>query len=253
MKPIRITAVSYLNTLPFIYGITHSGLLHPYELSLEVPSLCAKKLLNRESDLSLVPVGAFPLFPRYELVGNYCIGALGNVMTVLLLSNDPVNMLNTIYLDEDSLTSVKLVKILAKRFWSIKPEWKGLHGIDPMNLEQGEGIVLIGDKTFGMCGKFSHCYDLAGAWHQFTGLPFVFAAWISNEKLPIEFISQFEAALAWGVAHSRESIILAKKSYISDEQLIIYLEKDISYPLDDMKQKALALFLEWVREDKLSP
>jgi len=252
MNPIRITAVSYLNTLPFIYGITQSGLLNNYELSLEVPSLCAKKLLNNETDLSLVPVGALPMFKKYELVGKYCIGAHGDVMTVLLLSNDPVQQLRTVYLDEDSLTSVRLVRILAKRYWNITPHWKGLQGIDPASLKEGEGMVIIGDKTFGTCEKYKFCYDLSGAWHQMTGLPFVFAAWISNEQLPPDFIIQFNAALAWGVAHSRDSVILAKKRYISDERLVNYLEKDISYPFDSLKEQALKQFLEWVKEDQLN-
>ena len=85
MKPIRITAVSYYNTLPFIYGIKHSGLLSGYELSLDVPSECARKIINHEADISLIPVGALPGIPDYQLVSNLCIGADKDVKSVLLL------------------------------------------------------------------------------------------------------------------------------------------------------------------------
>jgi len=249
MNPVRISAVSYYNTLPLIYGISRSGLLDGYELQLDVPSVCAEKLRNGEADLSLVPVGALPSFKHFELVGNYCIGAVGKVKTVLLLSNVPVSQIHTIYLDTDSRTSVNLVRVLTRRLWKTKVKWKSLNGTDPMSLGGEDGVVLIGDKTFGVCNKFEYCYDLAGCWHDLTGLPFVFAAWASTSELPVEFTRQFEAALEWGVSHFRESVILAKNLLISEKELIHYLEFDISFQLDEAKRKGLDLFLSYLKED----
>ena len=61
MNPrIKISAVSYLNTLPFIYGLEHSGLLSTVELSRDIPSECARKLLAGEVDVGLVPVAVLP-------------------------------------------------------------------------------------------------------------------------------------------------------------------------------------------------
>ncbi|NVO21017.1 MAG: menaquinone biosynthesis protein [Bacteroidetes bacterium] len=250
MNTIRISAVSYYNTLPLIYGISQSGILKNYELRLDVPSLCAVRLLNDEADISLVPVGALPSFHEYNLIGKHCIGAVGNVKTVLLLSNVPVNQLRKIYLDTDSRTSVVLVKVLAKRLWKVSVEWESLEGKDPLNLATDEGVVLIGDKTFGKPNKFNFCYDLAGCWHELTGLPFVFAAWISTRPLPAEFSQQFEAALQWGVQHKEQSISLAKNLVISEAELIHYLKYDISFELDDAKKKGLELFLSYLREDR---
>jgi len=248
MNPIRISAVSYLNTLPFIYGITESGLLHNYELNLDVPSGNASRLLAGQADLGLVPVGALPAFNKYHIVGNLCLGAVGDVKTVLLLSNAPVKELKTVYLDRDSRTSVNLVRILAIRLWKADIEWKPLDGIDLTTLKPTEGVVLIGDKTFGNRSRFQYCYDLAGCWHSLTGLPFVFALWISTSPLPGEFIRQFSKAIAWGVQHSRDSIRLTRTLPISENELIVYLEKDISYEFDERKKKGLDLFLSWLKE-----
>lgn len=248
MKPIRITAVSYYNTLPFIYGIEHSGMLSGYELSLEVPSECARKILSSEADIGLIPVGALPSLPGYKLVGNQCIGADKDVKSVLLLANSELKNLKTIYLDTDSRTSVKLVQILSKKSWNISPKWKSLSELKGKP-SQDEGMVLIGDKTFGLPKQYAFCYDLAGEWIKFTGLPFVFAVWISMVPVSSEFEQSFQAALTWGVNHRDESCMVAEKLHISEQQLISYLKNDISYTLDNAKLKGMALFLKYLSED----
>jgi chorismate dehydratase len=242
MNPIRITAVSYYNTLPFIYGLKHSGLLSGFELSLDVPSECARKLITNEADIGLIPVGALPGIQGYQLIGNLCIGANKDVKSVLLLANIGLDKLKTIYLDTDSRTSVNLARILAQKYWKINPEWKSLSELKN-KLSADEGMVLIGDKTFGLCSQYAFCYDLAGEWIKFTGLPFVFAVWISRKALPDVFVKSFQEALSWGILHREQSIIMAEKLHISTEQLISYLNNDISYPLDEQKMKGMELFL----------
>ena len=56
MSKIRITAVSYLNTKPLLYGLFKSKLSGKIDLQLDIPSDCALKLKNGEADLGLVPV-----------------------------------------------------------------------------------------------------------------------------------------------------------------------------------------------------
>jgi len=245
MNPIRITAVSYYNTLPFIYGITHSGLLSGFELSLDVPSECARKIIANEVDIGLIPTGALPGISDYNLVSNLCIGADKDVKSVLLLSNTELQTIKTIYLDTDSLTSVNLVRILAQQYWKIIPQWKSLTELKD-KLAPEEGMVLIGDKTFGLKLKYPFCYDLAGEWIKFTGLPFVFAAWITRKPLPIEFGKSFQAALAWGVDHREDSFLVAGNLHITKPDLISYLKNDISYPMDEAKLKGMKMFLKFL-------
>lgn len=249
MKPIRITAVSYYNTLPFIYGIKHSGLLTDYDLSLDVPSECARKLRENEADVGLIPIGALPGIPDYKLVSNLCIGADKIVKSVLLLSNTALPTIKTIYLDTHSVTSVNLVKILAKEYWKIAPDWKSISELKD-TLADDEGMVLIGDKTFGLAKKYPFCYDLAGEWIKFSGLPFAFAVWISLKPLPAEFSASFQSALAWGVKHSEESVAVAINPHITEPELVSYLKNDISYPLDEAKLKGMKLFLELLAANK---
>lgn len=243
MNPIRITAISYYNTLPFIYGLTHSGLLSGYKLNLEVPSVSAQKIISNEAEIGLIPVGALPGINNYHLVSNLCIGADKDVKSVLLLANVALPDIKTIYLDTDSLTSVNLVRVLAQKYWKISPQWKSLSELKA-ELSLEEGMVLIGDKTFGLSGQYPFCYDLAGEWIKFTGLPFVFAVWISRQPLPADFEKSFQASLSWGVEHREESIIMAVNPHITEQELISYLKNDISYSLDEKKIKGMELFLE---------
>jgi chorismate dehydratase len=250
MNHLRITAVSYYNTLPFIYGLRHSGLLSGFELSLDVPSECARKIISTEADIGLIPVGALPGIPDYRLVSNLCIGAVGDVKSVLLLANSALPGLKTIYLDTDSRTSVNLVQILAEQYWKINPQWKSLSELKG-KLSPGEGMVLIGNKTFGLCSQFPFCYDLAGEWINFTGLPFVFAVWISRKQLPVDFTNSFQSALTWGVNHREESVTMAEKPHITQQELVSYLKNDISYSLDEQKIKGMELFLRFLSKSHL--
>ncbi|HPT13283.1 MAG TPA: menaquinone biosynthesis protein [Bacteroidales bacterium] len=242
MEQLRITAVSYYNTLPFIYGINRSGLLTGYKLSLNVPSECARKLISHEADLGLIPVGALPFIPDYKIISKYCIGAAGDVQSVILLTDTELHSLKRIYLDTDSRTSVTLVKVLAKEHWNIDAEWVPSKNLNN-KLSHGEGMVAIGDKTFWLRNQYKYCYDLAGEWIKLTGLPFVFAVWISVKEIPEHFLNAFESALKWGVEHKQESISLANNLIISEQELHNYLENAIDYPLDEAKLKGMNLFL----------
>ena len=123
---IKITAVSYLNTLPFIYGLKHSRLIDTIDLDLDYPAACAKKLINGDVDLALVPVVVIPSLKEAHIISDYCIGANGSVDTVCLYSDVPIDRIVNIFLDYQSQTSVALLKILLKEYWKLAPDFKNL-------------------------------------------------------------------------------------------------------------------------------
>ena len=57
---IRVGAVSYLNTKPFLFGLEQQPLRSNIQLSYQPPSIIAKDLLSGEIDLGLVPVAVIP-------------------------------------------------------------------------------------------------------------------------------------------------------------------------------------------------
>jgi chorismate dehydratase len=246
MNPLRITAVSYLNTFPFVYGIRESGKLTGYRLDLAVPSLCAENLRLGEADLALVPAGALPGLGSVYTVSDFCIGAIAEVRTVLLLSHQPLHEIQTICLDFDSRTSVELVRVLAEHHWKIKPAYVKLRPGEAGQLKSGQAVVAIGDKTFAMRNHYPYIYDLAGEWIKFTGLPFVFALWVSKKQLPREITEPFSEALAYGVGHKTECLEYFRDKLPACEDCLGYLENNISFTLDQDKKKGLELFLKYL-------
>jgi chorismate dehydratase len=251
MGKIRISAVKYANTYPFIYGLKANGFDRKVILETDHPADCASKLINGLADIGLIPVGALPSLKEYHIISDYCIGANGNVRTVMLLSNTASAGVKTIYLDYRSRSSVNLVKVLAKNYWQRDYFWKNTSpSFDFAGIADGEAAVLIGDQCFEYSGKFMYATDLAGEWKKFTGLPFVFACWTANKILDEEFIHEFNDALLSGL-NNIDAVVgkYGKTGSIRDGELKKYLTENIDYNFNSGKKKALALFLDMV--DKL--
>jgi chorismate dehydratase len=243
MSLIRVSVVSYLNSMPFIHGIRKSPVFEDIDLSLDNPSICAQKLLDNRADLGLSPVAILPLLKDYQIISDYCIGAVGAVTSVMLYSEVPLQNIKNIWLDYQSRTSVGLTKVLAKHYWKISPVWQAASaGYE--NLTEGTtAAVVIGDRTFELKGKYKYVYDLGEEWLHFSKLPFVFACWITGKNLPEVFLARFNSALEKGMSEIKEisKEIAASGNYNTD--VYQYLNQSISYKLDEEKRKGLTLFL----------
>ncbi len=242
MSRLRVTAVSYLNTKPFLYGIFNSGLDQEMDLSLDIPSVCAQKLLSGEADLGLVPVVTIPAMDRPVVISDYCIGADGPVRTVAIFSEVPVSRIKRLLLDFHSRTSVELVKLLLREYWQVSPRLIPAQEGFIEEIGGDTAGLVIGDRTFALDQKFPFSYDLGLAWKDWTGLPFVFAAWVSRRPLPDDFVRRFNEALARGIELIPQLIALMPKPVIG-MGLEDYFRHQISYVLDTTKKEALALFL----------
>lgn len=112
-----VSIVNYYNTTPFLYGINHTNFISQIDLQLDIPSVCAQKLKNKQVEIGLVPVAILPELDHYHIITDYCIGAVGKVDSVKLFSEKPLNELTHVLLDYQSKTSVTLVQVLNKHFW----------------------------------------------------------------------------------------------------------------------------------------
>jgi chorismate dehydratase len=239
-KRIRIGAVSYLNTLPLLHGLGISGLMKHIELVSDYPAKIARSLVHDEIDLGLVPVAVIPQLKESYIISDYCIGAEGEVASVAIFSEVPMQEIDTILLDYQSRTSVNLAKILIRDYWKQPVQWKDA-GANFINEIKGKtAAVVIGDRALALRPQKQFIYDLATAWKAHTGLPFVFAAWVANKPLDPAFIDAFNRATGYGVKHVDE--VLKKVDY-NHYDLQHYFTQNISYELTEEKRKGLALFL----------
>ena len=247
MQKYRVSIVSYLNSLPFVYGLeNYKTITENITLSKDIPSKGADKFINYKSDIALIPVGALPELTDYKIISNYCIGAIGKVDTVTLLSNLKLNEINEIYLDYQSRTSIKLIKILAKKFWNISPKWINANKSIDNEIRNITSALIIGDRAFKFKNYFKYKYDLAEEWNKYTGLPFAFAVWVAKKNINDGFISEFNKSLKFGIDNI-SNIQLPENPIIDKNVFIDYLTNKISFNLDENKRIAIALFLDLLK------
>ena len=245
-KRYSVSIVSYTNTLPLRYGINNSNVLDEMDLQLDMPAVCAQKLMDNKVDIGLIPVAVIPLLKEHHIISKYCIGSNDKVDTVKLYSHVPLDEIENIYLDYQSRTSVMLAKVLCKHYWKIRPAFINAEAGFENTTHGKDAAVIIGDRCFTLNGTFAYEYDLAFEWKKYSKLPFVFAAWVSNKKIDEDFISKLESAMQYGIQHTKEAI---NESNIVDKTLIeTYLTQCINYDLDEGKKQSMSLFLDLLKQ-----
>ena len=255
MEKIRVSAVKYINSYPFMIGLRDGEVAGMIDLEVCHPSECADRLIEGKSDLGLIPVAMIAGMEEYHLVGDYCLSTNGEVRTVLLVSNTPFEQISTIYLDYRSRSSVTLCRILAAKAWKRDYRWlPAPEEFDITTMRHGEAAVMIGDRCFEYARHFTYRLDLGLEWKKFTGLPFVFACWVSTRRLLEQFTSLFNKALGEGLARRNESVdLLTEGSAATPDEVIFYLNYNMDYSLDDLKRKALDKFIGYIKELKITP
>ena len=243
MKKIKVGAVSYKNTKPLLYGIKRSGLMDKIELIEDYPAKIAALLLNDEIDIGLIPVAVIPKLKEAHIISDFCIAADEEVASVCLFSEVAIDKIEKVLLDYQSKTSINLCKILLKNYWKKDVIIEETTGEFRHLIKGTTAAVVIGDRAFEQRKISPFVYDLATAWKDFTGLPFVFAAWVANKKIEDDFLDAFNKANAYGLRHIDE--IVAENPYDLYD-LKKYYTKNISYILDNQKRKGLEKFLSFL-------
>ena len=245
-KKWRIGAVSYLNTRPLLLGMEQSPFRDSIHLVKSYPAQIAQDLLDGTIDIGLIPVAIMPLLSNPQIISKYVIGTDGEVASVALFSQVPMDQIEKVYLDYQSRTSVALAKVLLAQYWKKEVEFL-IAAEGYINEISGTTAgIIIGDRALASLKRFEHIYDLGLAWKQHTGLPFVFAAWVANKPIPPEFMEAFDAANEYGLKHLDEVIALIPASeQVYD--LHKYYTENISYTLTAEKKKGLDGFLKLIQ------
>ena len=244
-RKIRVGAVSYLNTKPLIYGFEHGMMAESVELKIDFPSKIAGMLLEDEIDVGLIPVAIIPEMKEHYIISDYCISCDGAVASVGLFSDVPLNKIEKILLDYQSRTSVELLKILVKDYWNIDPVIEMTVGEYQSKISGTTAALIIGDRALEQRKVSPYIFDLGLEWKKFTGLPFVFAAWVSNKKLDPNFTDAFNKANAFGL--NNLDLVLQENPFDTFD-LGDYYTKYIKFNLDNNKLIALKSFIKKMHE-----
>lgn len=190
MRGIRLASVPYLNAYPLWQYLPHKPLFAP-------PSQLYRWMLQGECDVALLPTAVLARHPEWVIVSSTCIASEGPVESVKLFLRRPLADCRVIYLDTESLTSVALLKMIMLHAYHCP-----LSAVDFRDLkwkesfpDPADAVLLIGDKALGRHVSGWDELDLGEAWKAMTGLPFVYAAWITKEVPSSELSKQFEVSL----------------------------------------------------------
>ena len=242
----KLGVVSYLNSLP---------LYRPLEARREVeivralPALLANQLDAGQCDAALLPIVDHLRGHGDGLVSDAIIGATGFVRSVLMFSKVPPERVRTVAADTSSHTSVALLRVLLRDLHGLEPAFADA----PPNLEamlrDHDAALIIGDPALEAVQHPGdlHVFDLATAWRELTGLPFVFAAWTKrrglDEEPTVELAAYLSAARDEGTSAVaqivRENPTGTK---LPAEVVTKYLDGTIQYTLTEGHQAGIEEF-----------
>ncbi|HXY03627.1 MAG TPA: menaquinone biosynthesis protein [Terriglobales bacterium] len=257
MKPLRVSAISYLNTAPLMWDFEHGSVGAAFEVSYTIPSQCAASLRNGSADIGIIPAAAYTSIPDLLILPGVAIASRRSVRSILLVSKVPLEEIQTVALDNSSLTSVALLKVLFAKWWGsgriftpMDPE------IDQM-LPQNDAGLLIGDPALMVDRSRYVCYDLAEEWVRLTGKSFVFAFWaIRKDALKeappdVDLAAVFQQARDHGLLPYNIAQIArdwSPRLGLTRAEIKTYLTENIHYYLDPSCIEGMNLFFRYAFE-----
>ena len=251
---VRIGAVAYLNAQPLVFALP--WLAPRAEIVVDLPSRLADGLAAGRLDVALIPSIEYVRQPGSTIVSDACISCDGPVRSVKLYSRVPVGQMRRLALDEGSRTSAVLTRILLAERFGVRPAVEPLPIGSALDESAADATMLIGDR--GMIappGKFEFVWDLGQEWSQWTGLPFVFAAWVARPGAELQGIGRILAAARdEGLRRFAEIARLAAPSVgLPEEECTAYLRDHLEYHLGQRQRQGLKLFYELAGRQQLAP
>lgn len=251
----RVSVVKYLNTAPLIWGMLKGDQRGKYDLDFTTPAKCADDLRRREAAVGIVPSIEYQRMERLRVLPGCSIASKGVVKSVLLLSKTPIELVETVALDNSSRTSAALVRVLLQKFYSRSISVAPADPEPQKMLQRADAALLIGDPALTFADNGLKVYDLAAEWKKFTGLPFVFAVWAGHEDAGLDrFCEDFEASRDFGLQHVEDiAREYAPRLGMAPEAVKVYLKENIDYSLDEENRKGLQLFYRLAHEIGIIP
>lgn len=264
MRPLRISAISFLNTAPLMWGFEHPTDVHRnFEFSYTVPSLCAKALLEGTADIGIIPSITYATIPGLAILPDVAIASKNQVRSILLVHKKPIEEVRTIALDTSSRTSVNLTKILLTKFFPGPNRGYRDMAPDPdAMLKECDAGLLIGDPALLVDRTKYPALDLAEEWRRLTGKPFVFAFWairmaaMSEACCPYDLGDIFSNSRDNGLRPENLAVLCrnwAPRLSLSEAHVHTYLTENIHYWLDSENTEGLELFYRYAHELNLIP
>ena len=242
--------VSYLNTVPLVWGMLHGGQRGMFDLSFAIPAECADRLADGRADIGIVPSVELNR-QKLEIIRGTGIACHGPVRSILLISKVPFKEIRTLATDACSRTSVALSRIILAKKYGVEPQLFSERPHLGSMLEHCDAALIIGDAALVLetADLPFHVLDLGTEWTEMTGLPMVFAVWAARADVPVQDPAPFLESLRFGMAHIDD---IARQEHsklgISEALAREYLTRNIVFELGDREYQGLTKFLTYASE-----
>lgn len=243
----RVCAVSFLNTVPLVWGMLHGEQRGRFDLGFAVPSECAGRLEEGSADIGIVPVVELARLDL-EVIEGTGIACRGPARSVLLVSRKPLREIRTLAADSSSRTSIVLARIVLAELCGVRPELRPMPPSLARMLEAADAAVIIGDPALNVDPErspFEVC-DLGAAWLELTGKPMVFAVWAGQRRLgPARLAAEFAASCRFGLERLEEIVAAeSARRQLAPALIRDYLKRNVVLELGENEYEGLELFLE---------
>ena len=252
---MRISAISYLNTAPLMWDFEHGDAGKLFEIGYTIPSQCAAELQRGTADIGIIPAAAYATIPALAILPGVAIASKRAVASILLISRKPLEEIRTVALDNSSLTSVALTRVLFAKFWGGQRSFASAPPHLDSMLSSHDAALVIGDPALKVDRSLYHTWDLAEEWIRFTGRPFVFAFWAVRQdalrSTALDLPAIFQESRDHGLDPDNLSQIAgiwSAKRGMTEAAVREYLTTNIYYYLDAPCLEALNLFYRYAFE-----
>lgn len=245
MPKLRVGIVNFLNSKPLAWGFLkghHADLFAP---SYHPPAMVARLLGQGALDIGLIPSVEVQRIPGLKVLPDLCVASTHEVKSVILVSRGPLEQVRRVALDQNSRTSVALLRILLQER-GVHPEYLHERPDPERMLSEADAALLIGDPALKVERDKYEVVDLAAEWNKLTGLPFVFAVWAVRAGVDMPDLAfYFKSSLRYGLSSmdtlSREA---AAELGLDSGEVVSYLTENLHYFL---RQEELAGLEEFYR------
>jgi len=251
-----VCAVSYLNTVPLVWGMLHGEQQGLFDLQFRVPAVCADLVTGGAAEIGIIP--SFELIGRdLGTVPGVGIACRGAVRSILLVSTRPASEIRTLAVDSGSRTSVALARIILARRYGAEPAIVARAPDLAGMLDVADGALIIGDPALRINPETLpfQVYDLGREWVEMTGLPMVFAVWAgAREFVTPEVAAAFQDSCAYGLRNV-ERIVEQESAGrgFAPELVRRYLGSHIVFEVGATELLGMELFLRYARELERQP
>ena len=260
---LRISAISYLNTAPLMWnfesGRQQECLREQFEIAYTIPSHCAQMLAEGSADIGIIPVAAYASIPGLKILPDVAIASQAAVRSILLVSEHPLDRIQSVALDSSSRSSAALVRVLFAKHWQREVQFVEAEPRLEAMLTKHDAALLIGDPALQVDRSRYQTWDLAEEWRRFTGKPFVFAFWAArsgaaDDDVLSDAAELFSESRDEGLRHVSEiADKWAPKLCMAPESIESYLRENIRYHLDSENTHGMELFFRLAAELGILP